>query len=96
MSPMVKRVLAVVAAKKAYDYLQERRRPKRSAVSRFGAPFLALAAAGGAIAFLGRSGRLNPLVDQAKSLAGMSSPESQDATEVQLSGDGPVPTNTTV
>jgi hypothetical protein len=96
MSPIVKRVLTAVAVKKAYDYVQERRRPQRSAVSRFATPFLALAAAGGAVAFLGRTGRLNPLVDQAKNLAGRSSSGSESATEVQVSQDGPVPSNTTV
>lgn len=97
MSPIVKRVLTAVAVKKAYDYVQERRRPQRSAVARFGTPFLALAAAGGAVAFLGRTGRLNPLVDQAKNLAGRSSSTGfEGATEVQVSQDGPVPSNTTV
>jgi hypothetical protein len=64
MSPMIKRVLAAVAVKKAYDFVQERRRPqKRSFVARFAAPTLALATAGGAIAYLGKTGKLQPLLD---------------------------------
>jgi hypothetical protein len=93
MRPMLKRVIAAVAVKKAIDIAQERRRPpKRSWIARFGAPTLALAAAGG-VAYLGTTGRLSSLVGRAKGLAGRS-PEASSTGATVPTQDGPVPAHT--
>ena len=96
MSPMVKRVLTVLAAKKAYDYVQERGRPQRSFLARVGGPTLAVAAAGGAIALLSRSGGLGSLTERARSLRGGGSPPAPPTTsDVSVPGTA-APEHTTV
>ena len=66
MGTFLKRAIAAVAVKKAWDTYQEARRPSRpSAWARFGVP-AAVVATGGAIAFLGKTGRLHPIVEQVR------------------------------
>jgi hypothetical protein len=85
MSPMVKRIAAAIAVKKAIDVVQARRRPpRRSLVARFGLPTLALATAGGALAYLGTTGRLQSVVGKVRGNG-----RSQDRFEA--SQDGPAP-----
>jgi hypothetical protein len=67
MSPMMKRVGAALAAKELYERLQEKRRPKQSFAQR-NAGKLALLAIGGGAFFLYRTGKLAPLIKQAKAI----------------------------
>jgi hypothetical protein len=67
MSPMLKRVGAALAAKELYDRIQERRRPQKSFAQRNGGK-LALLAIGGGAFFLYRTGKLAPLIKQAKAM----------------------------
>jgi hypothetical protein len=67
----LKRAAVVVAAKKAFDMYQESRRPRPSAVARFGVPAV-LVAAGGAIAYLGATGKLQGIPDQIRKATGSS------------------------
>jgi type IV secretory pathway TrbF-like protein len=70
MSPMIKRAITAVAAKKAWDRYQESRRPQRPSLwSRAGVPSLVVAA-GGALVYLGMSGRLQPVVNQVRGKTG--------------------------
>jgi hypothetical protein len=66
VNPMLKRAIAAVAVKKAWDKYQEARRPQRPSLwARLGIP-AAVLAAGGTIAFLGKTGRLQPVVNQVR------------------------------
>jgi hypothetical protein len=66
VKPIVKRAIAAVAVKKAWDrYQQGRRPPKPSLWARVGIPAVVLAT-GGALAVLGKTGRLQPVVDQVR------------------------------
>ena len=65
MSPTLKKVVAAVAVKKAIDKVQEMRRPKPPVRSRFGKAAI-IAAAGGGLVFLAKSGRLRPLLDKVR------------------------------
>ncbi len=67
MSPMVKRVGAALAAKELYERFQEKRRPKQSFAQRNSGK-LALLAIGGGAFFLYRTGKLGPLIKQAKAM----------------------------
>ena len=69
MNPLVKKVVAAVAVKEAIEKVQEMRRPKPSLWSRI-APFAIIAAIGGALFYLNKSGKLSPVVDQVKGKAG--------------------------
>ncbi|MDQ3953736.1 MAG: hypothetical protein M3279_12370 [Actinomycetota bacterium] len=69
MNPLVKKVVAAVAIKEAIEKVQEMRRPKPSLWSRL-APLAFVAAIGGAIFYLNKSGKLGPVVDQVKGKAG--------------------------
>lgn len=72
MRPIVKRAITAVAVKKAWDRYQESKRPQRPSVwARAGVPSL-LVAAGGALVYLGVSGRLQPVVDQVRGKTGSS------------------------
>lgn len=57
MSPMVKKLGAAFAVKQVWDKVQESRRPKRSLLSRIG-PMGILAAVGGGLFYLWKSGKL--------------------------------------
>lgn len=69
MNPIVKKVLAAVAVKEAIEKVQEMRRPKPSLWSRI-SPLAFVAAIGGALFYLNKSGKLGPVVDQVKGKAG--------------------------
>ena len=60
MNPLVKKVVAAVAVKEAIEKVQEMRRPKPSLWSRI-SPLAFLAAIGGALFYLGKSGKLGAL-----------------------------------
>ena len=65
MTPMLKRVGAALAAKELYEMFQEKRRPRKSFAQRNSGKLALLGIAGGAF-FLYRSGKLEPLIKQAK------------------------------
>jgi hypothetical protein len=67
MSEMLKRVGIALAAKEMYERFQEKRQPKQSFAQRNSGK-LALLAIGGGAFFLYRSGKLMPLIKQAKAL----------------------------
>lgn len=69
MNPLVKKVVAAVAIKEAIEKVQEMRRPKPSLWSRM-APLAFVAAAGGALFYLSKSGRLSPVVAGVKDKVG--------------------------
>jgi len=69
MSPILKKILAALAVKEVFERVQEARNPKPSFGSRIAKPLTFAGLLGGA-AFLYRSGRLRPLVEQAKGLVG--------------------------
>lgn len=72
MSPLVKKAMAALAVKEVVDRVQEARRPKKSFVGRNKGKALWAAVLGGG-AYLYKSGKLGPLVQQAKNLTGRSS-----------------------
>lgn len=74
MSPFLKKVVAAVAVKEGIERIQEMRRPKRSLWSRL-SPMAVLAAVGGALLYLGKSGKLGPVVGQVKDKVGSGSPQ---------------------
>ena len=73
MNPFLKKVIAAVAIKEGIEKVQEMRRPKPSVWSRI-SPVALVAALGGALFYLNKSGKLGSLVGSAKGEAG--SPES--------------------
>lgn len=74
MSPLVKKAAAALAIKELIDRVQEARRPKRSFAARNKGKAMWAAVLGGG-AYLYKTGRLGPLVNQAKGLTGRSSSE---------------------
>ena len=72
MSPWVKRIAAALAIKEGIERVQEMRQPKRSIWSRMTKP-LGLLALGGGGWYLYKSGKLDPLMGQAKEMMGDSS-----------------------
>ncbi|MDQ3915068.1 MAG: hypothetical protein M3323_07020 [Actinomycetota bacterium] len=68
MNPLLKKVLAAVAIKEGIEKVQEMRRPKPSLWSRI-SPVALVAALGGALFYLNKSGKLAPLVGAAKDKA---------------------------
>ena len=92
MSPMLKKVIAAVAVKEAIEKVQEMRRPKPSLWSRI-SPLALIAALGGALFFLNKSGKLSPVVDQVKDKVGNSSSNGNPSWE---SNGQTAPTPTTV
>lgn len=72
MNPMLKKVLAAVAVKEAIEKVQEMRRPKPSLWSRI-SPLAFVAAIGGALFYLNKTGKLGPVVEQVKGKAGSAS-----------------------
>lgn len=68
MNPMLKKVLAAVAIKEGIEKVQEMRRPKPSLMSRL-SPFAIVAALGGALFYLNKSGKLAQLTGGAKDKA---------------------------
>ncbi len=68
MNPFLKKVLAAVAIKEGIEKVQEMRRPKPSLWSRI-SPVAFVAALGGALFYLNKSGKLGPLMGAAKDKA---------------------------
>ncbi len=69
MSPIVKKAAAALAIKEIFDRVQEARAPKQSFVARNKGKALWAAVVGG-LGFLYKSGKLTPVVNQAKGLIG--------------------------
>ena len=65
MNPFLKKVLAAVAIKEGIEKVQEMRRPKPSLMSRI-SPVAFIAALGGALFYLNKSGKLASLMGGAK------------------------------
>ena len=91
MSPLVKKAAAALAIKEIVDRVQEARRPKRSFAARNKGKAMWAALLGGG-AYLYKSGKLGPLVDQAKGLTGRSSSPEPGAypTGPTLETHGPI------
>jgi hypothetical protein len=70
MNPLVKKIVAGLAIKELVDRVQEARRPQRSFASRHKGKALWAVLLGGA-AYLFQSGKAQPLIQQAKSMAGL-------------------------
>jgi hypothetical protein len=69
VNPILKRTITAIAVKKAWDRYQQARRPQRPSLwARLWLPAVLLTT-GGALAFLGKSGRLGPVVDQMRGKA---------------------------
>lgn len=69
MGRWMKRIAAALAVKEGIERIQEARRPKKSRARGF-AKLLTVVGIGGAIAYLYRSGKLEPMLDQAKGAIG--------------------------
>ena len=69
MSGFWKKAAAAVAVKKIVDRVQEARQPKRSFISKM-SPAMIVAGIGGAAFWAFKNGKLDPVVEQAKSLTG--------------------------
>lgn len=98
MSPLLKKVVAAVAVKEAVEKVQEMRRPKPSLWSRM-SPFALVAAAGGALFYLNKSGKLGPVVGQVKEKVGGSTSNgstSWDGGSAGTTAPTPTPAPTTV
>ena len=92
MSPIVKKIATAFAIKELIERVQESRRPKRSFVARNKGKMLWLGLLGGA-AYLYKNGKLQPMVEQAKGLAGRSGDPYEPAaypTGPTLETHGPV------
>ncbi|MDP9069671.1 MAG: hypothetical protein M3N53_15210 [Actinomycetota bacterium] len=76
MSPIVKKAAAALAIKEIFDRVQEARAPKKSFVARNKGKALWAGVLGG-LGFLYKSGKLSPIVNQAKGLVGGSSSSDQ-------------------
>ena len=69
MSPLVKKALAALAIKEGVERIQEMRRPKPTLRDRIGSPLILLILGGG-VFYLFKTGRLRPVIEQAKGLLG--------------------------
>jgi len=69
VNPLVKKAVAAVAITKGIEKIQDMRKPKRSFVSRV-RPLLALAGLGAGVFYLNKTGKLQPLIEKAKSMGG--------------------------
>jgi hypothetical protein len=89
MKPMLKRAAAVVAAKKAVDVYRASRRPQRPSLLARAVVPATLLGVGGAVAYLGVTGKLHRVTDQIKRLSGSDQgPPTSSATAPTQ--DGPV------
>ena len=79
MNGVVKKVLAALAIKEGIERIQEMRRPRRSFISRISRPLVFLGLAGGVV-YLQQTGKLGPLVQQAKGLGSKGSSSSNGIT----------------
>lgn len=91
MSPWIKRIAAALAIKEGVEWVQEKRQPKRSFAARISKP-LTLAALGGGLAYLFKTGKLDPVVEQAKGMMGHSN-GSSDFGSSQPDWDAPAATS---
>ncbi len=100
MGPLAKKVVTALAAKEVVDRIQALRKPKPSVGQRVGKALLWLGVGGGVL-YLAKTGRLEPLLEQAKGLtgtppgsedpdavAGASGPTSSSASSADRSGAG--------
>lgn len=71
MNPMLKKIVAAVAVKEAIEKVQEMRKPKPSLWSRI-SPLVFVAAIGGALFYLGKSGKLGGMKDKSVGSGGSS------------------------
>lgn len=94
MNPILKKVIAAVAVKEAIEKVQEMRRPKPSLWSRI-SPLALVAALGGALFYLNKSGKLGPVVEGVKGKVGSSSSNGTPSWESNGSSTT-APTPTTV
>ena len=69
MNPLVKKALAALAITKGIEKIQDMRKPKRSLAARV-SPLLALVGLGAGVFYLNKTGKLQPLVERAKSMGG--------------------------
>jgi hypothetical protein len=70
MNPLLKKALAALAIKEGIEKIQEMRQPKRRSIgSRLG-PLALIAGIGAGTYALAKNGKLQPLLDKAKSFAG--------------------------
>lgn len=69
MNPLLKKVVAAVAIKEGIEKIQEMRRPKPSLWSRI-SPVALVAALGGALFYLNKSGKLAPILGGVKDKVG--------------------------
>lgn len=95
MNPFLKKVVAAVAVKEVIEKVQEMRRPKPSLWSRI-SPFAIVAALGGALFYLNKSGKLGPVIDQVKGRTGDSSSNGNPTWESNGSTPAGSPSPTTV
>lgn len=64
MNPVLKRALAAVAVKQAYDKVQEMRQPRKPSLLSRATPLAVVGALGGALFYLSKSGKLGPMMEQ--------------------------------
>ena len=69
MNPLVKKAIAALAITKGIQKIRDNRKPKRSLGSRVSAP-LAIAGLGAGVFYLNKTGKLQPLIEKAKSMGG--------------------------
>ena len=87
MSPILKKVLAALAIKEGIEKIQEMRNPKPSFMSRITRPLMMLGAGGGAY-WLYKNGKLQPLVEQAKSMTGSGGSENTETFSTPAGSNG--------
>jgi hypothetical protein len=69
VNPLVKKALAALAITKGIATIKDMRKPKRSRAARV-SPLLALAGLGAGVFYLNKTGKLQPLIERAKSMGG--------------------------
>ena len=95
MNPMLKKVIAAVAIKEGIEKVQEMRRPKPSLASRL-SPLLWIAALGGALFYLNKTGKLSPMVEQVKERVGGSGSNGSQPWEGNGTSSSASPSTTSV
>lgn len=99
MNSMLKKAIAAVAIKEGIEKVQEMRKPKPSLWSRI-SPLVLVAAVGGALFYLNKSGKLSPVVGQVREKVGGSSSNGSASWETPSTPapapSPPTPTTTSV
>ncbi|HEX2293919.1 MAG TPA: hypothetical protein VHN37_01270 [Actinomycetota bacterium] len=90
MNPFLKKVLAAVAVKEAIEKVQEMRRPKPSLWSRL-SPLAFVAAIGGALFYLNKTGKLAPVVGGVKEKVGSGGSNGSGSWDGGTSSAAPTP-----